>query len=406
MVKETSDGAPGGYFHRDFVLALVGYFFLYLSISLFYIFPLFFRNLRVSQGRVGLIMGITSLTAIASRPFFGRAIDRRGGRRIALVGLALMAVSLPFFHFVRDAGLLPLALRAFMGIGWGISMMATIAVCSDLAPAEKLAQSIGIVGVAGLIGNSVGPALGEEISGRWGFGALYDAALVLLVLSFLCLAATRERVRHCEAGPAPGRRLLSTVTLGTLILMGIMVLAHGAVRSSILFFIALFGKSIGLPRVGPFFLVFSGAAILTRLGIGDISDRIGRKQVIFPAAVLIAFNLLVISQARGFGLFLLAGFVAGFGQGLIYPALSTYIIDVMGRPNKGLALSFYLSLFDVGMSAGAPLFGWVSDLGGFRRMYMAAALFIFAASVVFQLKAPRPREAPAGACPTDLRNLE
>ncbi len=140
--------------------------------------------------------------------------------------------------------------------------------------------------------------------------------------------------------------------------------------------------------MGPFFLVFSGAAILTRLGIGDISDRIGRKQVVFPAAMIIAFNLLVISQVRGFGLFLLAGFVAGFGQGLIYPALSTYIIDVMGRANRGLALGFYLSLFDVGMSVGAPLFGWVSDLGGYRKMYIVAAVFIFAASVLFQLKAP------------------
>jgi len=382
--------APSGYLRRDFLLGLSGYFFLYLSVSLFYIYPLFFRTLNASQGRIGLIMGVTSLTAIASRPFFGRAIDRRGGRSVALIGLALMALSLPLFHFVRDAGIFPVAVRAFMGVGWGISMMAAIAHCSELAPADKLAQTIGIVGVAGLIGNSLGPVLGEEIVGRFGFGALFNAALGLLVLSFVFLALTRQPARRAEAAPAGRRTMLSLVTLGTLILMGMMTVAHGAVRSSIVYFVALFGKSIDLPRVGPFFLVFSGAAILTRLGIGDISDRIGRKQVVFPAAMIIAFNLLVISQVRGFGLFLLAGFVAGFGQGLIYPALSTYIIDVMGRANRGLALGFYLSLFDVGMSVGAPLFGWVSDLGGYRKMYIVAAVFIFAASVLFQLKAPNP----------------
>jgi MFS family permease len=387
------DSTQGSFFSRDFILALTGYFFLYLSISLFYIYPLFFRSLHVAQGRVGLIMGITSLTAIASRPFFGRSIDRRGGKRIALVGLVLMAVSLPFFHFVRDAGLLPLALRAFMGIGWGVSMMGTIAVCSELAPADKLAQSIGIVGVAGLIGNSVGPVLGEEIAARWGFGALFNAALALLVLSFIFLAATKEPVRRGDDGQARSPRLLSLVTLGTIFLMGMLTVAHGAVRSSIMYFIALFGKSIGFSRVGPFFLVFSGAAVLTRLGIGDISDRIGRKKVIFPSALLIAANLFVISQVRGYGLFLVTGFVAGLGQGLIYPALSTYIIDTLGRSNKGLALSFYLSLFDVGMSVGAPLFGWVSDLGGYRMMYLVAGGFIIAASVLFQLKAPVPRTA-------------
>ncbi|MCJ7613013.1 MAG: MFS transporter, partial [Candidatus Aminicenantes bacterium] len=108
-MKNSSSGlTTAGYFHRDFLLGLTGYFFLYLSISLFYIYPLFFRTLHVSQGRIGLIMGITSLTAIAVRPFFGQAIDRRGGRKIGLVGLGLMAISLPLFHLVRDAGLFPL----------------------------------------------------------------------------------------------------------------------------------------------------------------------------------------------------------------------------------------------------------------------------------------------------------
>ena len=383
------------YFHRDFGLALAGYFCLYLSISLFYIYPLFFKAFHASQGRIGLIMGLTSVSAIAIRPFFGAAIDRQGGKRIALFGLVLMAVCMPFFHFVRDAGVLPLALRAFLGVGWGISMMATIAVCTELAPLEKLAQSIGIVGVAGLIGNSIGPVVGEEIVRRAGFGALFNAGLALLLLAIGFLAVIREPARApAPAGRTSDRRLLSVVSLGALLLMEMMTVAHGAVRSSIVYFIALFGKSIDLPRVGPFFLVFSGAAILTRLGIGDISDRIGRKRVIFPAALIIAFNLLVISQVRGLGLFLTAGFVAGFGQGLIYPALSTYIIDMMGRANRGLALGFYLSLFDVGMSVGAPLFGWVSDLGGYRRMYLTAALFIFAASVIFQWRAPVPAGDP------------
>lgn len=389
-----SESSRGGFFSRDFVLSLAGYFFLYMSISLFYIYPLFFKGLPVSQGRVGMIMGITSITAIAVRPFFGRLIDRRGGKKISLLGLGLMAASVPLFHMVHDAGLLPLALRALTGVGWGISMTATIALCSDLAPVQKMAQSIGIVGAAGLVANAFGPLLGEELINRWGFGALFNVSLGFLLLSLGCMAAARETIR-CEGDrPARGARLLKVVSLGPLVLMGMMTVSHGAVRSSVLYFIALFGKSIGLPRVGPFFLVFSGAAILTRLWIGDISDRIGRKQVIFPAALIIAFNLLVISQVRSFPLFLLSGFIAGFGQGLIFPALSTYIIDSLGMANKGLALSYYLSLFDVGMALGAPLFGWVSDLGGYRTMYIAAGAFIFAASVLFQLKAPVQR-APA-----------
>ena len=130
-----------------------------------------------------------------------------------------------------------------------------------------------------------------------------------------------------------------------------------------------------------------------RLGIGDISDRYGRKQVIFPAACLISLNLFWISRVQSFGMFLVNGFIAGLGQGLIFPALSTYVIDRVGRENKGFALSLYLSLFDVGMGLGAPFFGWVSDIAGFRTMYVVSGALLLLSTIIFTWKAPQPNLA-------------
>jgi MFS family permease len=146
---------------------------------------------------------------------------------------------------------------------------------------------------------------------------------------------------------------------------------------------------MGFDRIGPFFLAFSVAAVITRLGLGDLSDRYGRKRVILPAALLIGFNLFWIAGAHSYWSFVMNGFVAGFGQGLIFPALSTYMIDFMGRGNKGLALGLYLSLFDVGMGIGSPLFGWISDAaGGYRLMYVVAGCLVLVLTVVFSIKAP------------------
>ena len=89
----------------------------------------------------------------------------------------------------------------------------------------------------------------------------------------------------------------------------------------------------------------------------------------------------------------MCGFVAGLGQGFIFPALSTYVIDFMGRENKGLALGLYLSLFDVGMGLGSPLFGWISDVAGYRQMYVVAACLIIVLTVVFKIKAPANPES-------------
>lgn len=396
--KESSPDSRGmnqqdTFWNRNFWLALLGYFFLFLSISLFFLFPLFLKQFEPSESRVGMIMGVHSLMAIFIRPFFGRLIDVRGRKEISLAGIILLLVAFPLFHLVRDAGIFPLILRALTGLGWGISMTATITICSDLAPVERLAHSMGIVGVAGLIASALGPVLAEEIVRQFGFRSLFLASSVLSGLAFLSILLTKEARRL----PLPEKKLAPNLfrmfPFLSLLLIASMPVFHGAVRSAVVYFIALFGKSIPIERVGPFFFTFSAAAIMTRLWIGDLSDRYGRKRVIFPAAMIISLNCLLISTVRSSGMFLLAGFVGGFGQGLIFPALSTYIIDILGLENKGFALSLYLSLFDVGMGVGSPFFGWVSDLFGYRTMYLIAGGMLFFFSLLFSLKAPSAKLA-------------
>jgi len=269
-------------------------------------------------------------------------------------------------------------------------MTATIGVCSDFAPSASLARSMGIIGVAGLVANALGPLLAEELIRRTGFEGMFNAALAFLVAALICLFLTR-RSPACPRGEpsAQARAPLRNVPAISLLVIAAMPVFHGAVRGTMIYFVALFGASVGIARVGPFFLVFSLAAILTRFTIADLSDRYGRKRIVILAAVIIGLNLFVLSRMNSFGTLILTGFVGGLGQGLIFPALSTYIIDFLGRANKGLAISLYLSLFDVGMGIGAPFFGWVSDRVGYRGMYVGAGLLLLASTLVFMAKAPR-----------------
>jgi MFS family permease len=376
------------FWNRDFLLAFAGYFFMFMATSLFFLLPVFLKQFGTRQSRIGMIMGIHSVVAIAIRPLFGRMIDVRGGRRIAILGVLLLIFTTPFFHFVSDAGWLPFLLRALAGFGWGISMTAAISLCSDLAPAEKMALSMGVIGIAGLVANALGPLFAEEIIARFGFGWLFNASLVFLVAALLCLMAAREAAKPCVAVPGASLKVLRAVPWALAAVVSAMPVVHGAIRGAMIYFIAVFGNSIGIARVGSFFLLLSLAAILTRFGIGDLSDRHGRKKVILPAAIIIVGNLFLIAQVRSLPMLLVTGFIGGLGQGLIFPALSTYIIDFLGRENKGLAISLYLSLFDVGMGIGSPFFGWVSDLAGYRWMYRIAGIFLLASTAVFMLKAP------------------
>lgn len=373
---------------REFAFVLLAYFFSFFSVSLFYLFPLFLDRFHPSKIRVGLIMGIQSVTAILVRPLFGRVLDEQGGRKAALGSILFMIAVISGFHLVRSAGLLVILLRALSGVGWGIAATAILAVCSDLAPANRMAQSLGVVGIAGIIAEAIGPTVAEEVSRGFGFGAVFNLSVAMLAAAFLCVAAIRQPPPRSNRRQADEASRLADYSLPILIVMASMPVVHGAVRGTVINFIALFGTSAGFARVGPFFLAFSAAAILMRLAFGDLSDRYGRKRVIVPTAVLIGLNLFWIAGVRSYPAFLIGGFAAGLGQGLMFPALSTYVIDSLGRGKKGLALGIYLSLVDVGTGLGSPVFGWVSDRTGYRGMYAVAGCLMLLLAAVFRFKAP------------------
>jgi MFS family permease len=368
----------------------LGYFFIYFSASVFYLFPLYLDSFHPSKSRVGLIMGIHSVTAILVRPLFGRVLDKRGGRIVAIVGMLVMIASMPGFYLLQSAGLLAVLLRALNGVGWGVATTALLAICSDLVPPAQMAHSLGIIGVAGIVSQAVGPTVAEEILRHHSFNAVFTVSLVTLAAALLCIVPIKG-----EAAPKTARSKVEqkpsivVYPLFILFIIAAMPVTHGAARGTVLNFIALYGASLGFGRIGPFFLAFSAAAIITRFGLGGISDRYGRKSVILPSAVLIGLNLFWIAGLHSYWAFVVTGFIAGLGQGMIFPALSTYLIDFLGRENKGLALGLYLSLFDVGMGLGSPVFGWISDVSGYRTMYIAAGCLILLLTALFTLKAPQ-----------------
>ena len=375
-------------YSRDFVLASCAYFFVFLSIAVFYLFPLYLDQFEPSKSRVGLIMGIHSVAAILVRPFFGRLLDKQGGRKVAMAGILVILLSIPGFFLVQGAGWLALVLRTVNGIGWGVGTTALMAICSELSPPEKMAHFLGIIGAAGIVAGAAGPMLAEEIFRRYDFHAVFVVGIVAAAASLACVFAIREEPRKIAQRSSASFANIRRHSFWILAIIAVMPAAHGAARGAVLNFIALFGTSVGFDRIAPFFLVFSIAAILTRLGIGDISDRYGRKKIIFPSAMMIGLNLFWIAGLHSYVWFLATGFIAGLGQGLIFPALSTYVIDFLGRDNKGLALGLYLSLFDLGMGLGSPLWGRVSDIAGYRQMYAIAGGLIVVLTIIFTLKAP------------------
>src|SRR5690606_6257997 len=96
---------------------------------------------------VGIVTGAFAITGLAFRPIAGHLADRRGRKRIVVVGaLATAASGLLLFVPAGIPGLI--VSRLFLGAGEGAVYTAGSAWIVDLAPPDRRGRIIGLYGLA------------------------------------------------------------------------------------------------------------------------------------------------------------------------------------------------------------------------------------------------------------------
>ncbi len=385
-----------GIWNRPYVLCLAANFLAFYVVTSFVLYPLLIKDSGGTDTQVGLIMGIFSVVSVLLRPVTGIAAERLSYRAVSLFGLVTMAVIVPFFALVEPVGGQVLMLRALFGVGWSCTLAPLMAMATRLTPANHLSEALGIFGISGLLAHAISPMVSELVVAQSGFEALFvlDSLLAVLAIGLVAAVPAAGTSPETSPGAGPARasgRLLVAAIAGVVL----MAIAHGATRGTNLNFIGPYCRSIGIERFFPFFIAFSFSAILTRFRLAALPDRYGQRRVAIPALLLVAANSLIISQINATWLLIVAGLIGGLGQGLIFPALSSLMVDLIGHHRRAFALSVYTTCFEIGFGLGLPVFGMVADHLGYRWMYATAGFYMFATIFFFIRLVPVEKKRPA-----------
>jgi len=147
-------------------------------------------------------------------------------------------------------------------------MTSSMTLIADLAPPGRRAEAVGIYGTGGLIAVAVGPAVGEVILRGWGFPAFFAATMGAAAAACACAALVpAPPFAPAARGPAWGGRM---GRFSSSPLAGLPVRFRQRHRLRLP---APFARALGLPRIGPFFIAYTGAAILVRFLGGGLADR-------------------------------------------------------------------------------------------------------------------------------------
>ncbi|HYM53553.1 MAG TPA: MFS transporter, partial [Candidatus Dormibacteraeota bacterium] len=279
----------------------------------------------------------------------------------------------------------------------------------DLVPAKQVGMASGLMGLMLTLGTIAGVGIatvGDNIFlATLSLGVVEVATMVVLIATVDEGRAGPPRTRSWTqvALSAWGRDILKQRDVLWLLLVRLLFL--GAYNATI-FAVGYFRRSHGMTPDDADGIVFLGTAIvgvstaLAAIPGGRLSDRFGRRPVIWVAASIAALGLAGVAVAPSPAVAVAAWVPFGIGIGLFLSADWALMSDVIPKATAGR----YMGILNAGTAMAGPVFiiiagplqdlvaNAISDPLGPRVAMGVAALFVVAAGVALIKVDPRRRE--------------
>lgn len=307
----------------------------------------------------GLIISLFALTAMLSRPFSGKLADSIGRVPVMLSGSVVCLIcSLIYPVLTSVAGFM--LLRLVHGFSTGFTPTGQTAYISDIIPAERRGEAMGLLGTAGAVGMAAGPAIGGTLANQAGLDVMFYCSSAFALVSVLILLGMQETLlkkqrftpRHMKVQRTD---LFEPKVWTPCLIMVLCAYSYGALFTVI----PDFGEYLGIRNKGLLFTCLTVASLLVRLLGGKASDLYGRKVVLqFSTAVMVLAMLTIAFSDTT--LQLIVGISAyGFAQGVTSPTLLAWATDLSPVHRKGRGVSSLYIFMEFGIGMGALLSGWI-----------------------------------------------
>lgn len=373
----------------------------------------------------GVLAAVFSGAAAVTRLASGPLIDERGRRIVMLVGFAVLVAGTFGAVFTHDA--VPfVAFRVLQGIGFSAVTTASGTAAADVLPKSRLGEGIGYYGLGQALAMTVGPALALFLVSTdpaenlfWGLSAIGVAGFALCLFcryekhpeTLPASASYRKRAHEregaeqaavsCDASreEMPKESLASRVFERRALAGALPLLVISPAFGFTIFFMGLYGTTIGVGNPGVFFTASAVSMVAIRLGAASLMDRIAPFTLLVGAAAsgIAAFIMLlgcntVLADAGGIrdAVFYVSGIFYGVCIGVAMPVNQSVAVKNTPPERWGAANALFQLANDVGIGVACIVWGIVNDSLGFNATIVCVICCIMAAVAVARATYPRP----------------
>jgi MFS family permease len=373
------------------------------------LYDLYRQDFGFSELMITVIFATYAAGVIASLLLFGRLSDQIGRRWTLLPGLALAALSAVAFLLADGLALLILG-RVLSGLSAGIFTGTATATLVDLAAPRRRARATLIATIANMGGLGAGPLIAGLLS-QWAGSPLrlaFWVELALLVPASIGIwampepvAVTRRPRLRPQKPTVPPQMRTTFVEAALAGFAGYAVLGLFTAVAP-----AFLAQELGVTSRAVIGLVVF--AVFAASMAGQVALELMPEEVALPAgclALIAGMGSLALSLAvSSLALLVLAGVIAGFGQGMAFRAgLAAVNARAPAQQRGAVASSFFIVAY-VAISLPVIGVGVLAQVIGLRAAGLTFSAVVAAVAIVALVLlgrerasgAVRGREQPAG----------
>jgi len=331
---------------------------------------------------VGLMFASFSVAQMIFAPILGRVSDHIGRKPVIIISLIGTAIG----SFVTGIGgaMWVLFVGRIIDGASGASVSVAQGAITDIAPPERRAQLLGMLGAAFGIGFVVGPALGglAALGGTHiPFFLAGTIAAINAVAAFIRLPETKTTnaptpkpaTKHASARSPILMRYAFASVLGTLGFSGFEAT------------FSLFGGERFNLTVGSSAMVFLFVGVILTVVqgglIGRLTQRFGSRRLVRVGLPINAVGLIVLAFTPNMQWIMLfaAMVLVSVGQGIVSPSATALVAEAAPADRRGEALGYQQSAGAFARIAGPVIAGALFDNVGIGSPYLVGGVLFIAA---------------------------
>ena len=338
----------------------------------------------------GILSSILSWIAMVIRPFAGAASDRFDRKKMMIFSYLASAVCL-YCYSIADSLWQIVLIRVIHGIIFGISGTVSMALASSYVPISRMAEGVGYVALASLMGNLFGPYLGSLITDNYSIKVLF---MICSVLSIICgLIVTVVPYHNVHNSVSKKEKLsFSDFFMKELIIYVVLIGLFSVGNGIISYYLKLMGNERGIENISLFFTVYALSMLVVKPFAGKLQDKVGISMIIYPSLILFAIGIMILARAYTLKLVLLAAVLKAIGQGCGSPAIQAEAIKQSGKEKSGVASSTIMIGQDLGNAMGPIYAGMVIPLLDYQGMYDILAILLVVGCVIYYFYSRKAKE--------------